>query len=451
MNALPTPESASPYEPGSGAMPTEESARLRDDIRARWLVRVRWGGVAAQATIVALALTLAGAVLPLVTLAGAWALMAVTNVWLWWRLRSARHVSVNARGLLLVLDMVITTVMLYLSGGPSNPFTVFYLVLITVAAVTLGSRWTWLLAALAISSYAGLFLAYVPLPAELHDHDGSNFSKHLRVMWLALTLAGVLTTYFVTRLSRTIEQRDREIELVRERAARHERVAALTTLAAGAAHELGTPLATAMVAVGELERAMSRISGAEFAGIAADVHLIRSELDRCRQILDGMAGQAGETIGERPAAVSAHDLIAEAVSGLQPNESQRVDVECESPSPLLIAPRQALRAAVVNLVRNALQACESPSRVSVRVTTQAQALRVSVCDSGTGMSPEVLARAGDPYFSTRPPGQGRGLGLFLARSLAERLGGRLLLDSVAGRGTTASLELPLSAQTGASR
>jgi two-component system sensor histidine kinase RegB len=436
---------------GAGLMPPHASAQVRDEIRARWLVRVRWGSIAAQSGIVAIAATLAGVALPIGTLVSLSMLMASTNAWLAWRLRSARHVGVNTCGAMLVLDLVLTTVMLYLTGGSANPFTVFYLVLITVAAVTLGSRWTWVLAALAISSYAGLFLVRGPLPSELHDHTGLNFSQHLRVMWVALTMAAVLTTYFVTRLSRTIEQREREIGLVRERAARYERVAALTTLAADAVHQLATPLTTAMVAAGEVDRALSKAPVPYVPAIADDVRLIRAELQRCRAILDNMVGQAGGTIGEGLATVSMTEIISDSLSALSQDEARRVDVVVDAPSPVVVVPRQALQGALVNLSRNALQAADPPSRVDVRVTSGDGAIRVSVRDFGCGMGPDVISRAGDPYFSTRPPGEGRGLGLFLTRSLAERLGGRLVLDSAVGRGTTATLEFPAPPPPGASR
>ncbi len=422
------------------AVGARQPAAARAEVRAGWLVRARWGAVAAQGIVIAAAL-LSRLATPIPLALALTAMTVASNAWLAWRLRTRGADSAAWYAGALLLDTTQLTVWLYLTGGPSNPFSVFYLVLITVAAVTVGSRWTWLLALAAVSCYATLFLLHTPLPADMHDHAGQMFSEHLRAMWVALTVAAGLTTYFVTRLSTTIEQRDREIDAVREHSARHERLAALTTLAAGAAHELGTPLATAMVAAGELERALGKLASPEIAAIADDARLIRAELDRSRRILDDMAAQAGDTIGERPVATTAEAIAGDAVSALRADEAARVDVVREGPIPALVAPRRALGGALVNLLRNALQAANPPSRVVLRIAADT-AVRLSVLDQGCGMSPEVLARAGEPFFSTRATGQGRGLGLFLARSIVERLGGRMVIESVEGQGTTVHLELP---------
>ncbi len=448
MNLPPMTVATSVDEATSTAIPMRSPTQVRDEVRARWLVRVRWGEVSTQALVIAVAASFGGAEFPIGTLLGLLAVLASTNVWLVWRLRSGDHIPQHTRGIALVVDTVLTTAMLYLTGGPSNPFSVFYLVLITMAAVTLGSRWTWLVAGLAVAGYAALFLGEVPMPADMHDHSGGTFSAHMRAMWIALTMAGVLTAYFVTRLARTIEQRDQDIELMRERAGRHERVAALTTLAAGAAHELATPLATVMVAAGSLHRALGKLPASEVAQFADDVQLIRSELERCRRILDGMAAEAGDTIGERLEAVVARDVVSQAISTLDADEASRVDLLCEGPSRLVVVPRKATCGALASLLRNALQAGAAPARVAVRMSADDRTLCVEVRDAGCGMPQDVLARAGDPFFTTRPPGRGRGLGLFLARSLAERLGGRLLLTSAEGHGTTASFELPLAPPIG---
>ena len=182
----------------------------------------------------------------------------------------------------LTLDTLLLTGLLQPSGGASNPFSVLYLVYIALAAVVLGARWTWFLAALSVVCYGVLVLGRA-CGSTHAAHGAADLGAHLQGMWVAFTVAAVLTAYFVVKLSTALERRDAEIAEMRERAARHERLAALTTLAAGAAHELGTPLATIAVAAGELERALRALPEAQARALLEDARLIRAELERCRR------------------------------------------------------------------------------------------------------------------------------------------------------------------------
>ena len=224
----------------------------RTDVSLPWLVRLRWGVLAAQAVTVATGAFLldSGPSLP-----RGLALLALTlasNVALAqpFLSRSARAAALC--GSALALDTVVLTLLLRDSGGPANPFSVLYLVGISLSAVVLGTRWTWLLTLLAVAGYGSLF--WTSAAADAHHHA---FASHLHGMWVAFVIAAVLTAYFVSQLASAVERRDREIAAVRERALRYERVASLSTLAADAAHELGTPLASIGVAARELERAWS--------------------------------------------------------------------------------------------------------------------------------------------------------------------------------------------------
>jgi two-component system sensor histidine kinase RegB len=429
------------------------SSSTRAHVSLRWLIAVRWGSAVGQTLVVLWARFALGLLLPLTPLFALSGLAALTNIvaarWL------ARRESAPPRvvGTLLVIDTVLLTAALALTGGPLNPFSFVYLVYITLAAVVLSAPWTWFLTALAACGYGLLFFGAQQTVPHAADHLPMNMSSHLQGMWWAFVLSASLTAYFVVKLSSALEHRDRELAGMREQAARHERFASLTTLAAGAAHELSTPLGTIAVVTREMERTLEQLPPHAAAAVdalgpdaharlLADAHLIRDELQRCRAILDRMAAQAGEPVGEMPSAVSVRDLVSEALRALPADDAARITVQASETIALVSVPGRGVVTALVCLLRNALDASGRGQPVTLAASADHDVVRLTVRDRGVGMTPDVLARAGEPFFSTKPAGAGMGLGVFLTRALAERLGGALLLESTPGAGTSAMLELP---------
>jgi two-component system sensor histidine kinase RegB len=408
----------------------------KSEISLDWLIRLRWGAVFGQTLTVAVARLLLGTELPLARLLILIAILAVSNA----LLAAFRSRLSSARGLCgaaLTLDTLLLSGLLHATGGPYNPFGVLYLVHITLAAVVLGARWTWFLAGLAVGCYGLLFFSHRPL--EHLSHGGPEMSLHLQGMWVAFSIAAILTASFVVKLSSAIERRDAAMAEMRERAARTERLASVTTLAAGAAHELGTPLATIAVAARELERLIRALPSAEAQLLIPDAGLIRSELDRCRAILDRLGTDSGQMPGEAPVELRVDDLVASVLGPLSAQQRSRLHVSVPADAAVVRLPRAALLQVAQNLLRNALDA--SKGSVSLSFELRASDLRLRVEDEGPGMSSEVLSRVGEPFFSTKQPGQGLGLGVFIARTLAEQMGGRLTLESSPAHGTTALVEI----------
>ena len=445
----------------------------RHGINLSWLLTLRWGALAGQLATILVVDRVMGIALPLAPLALLLAIGAASNVALGsWRRRA--DVQDGMLAAVMLLDIVLLTAVLYFTGGPFNPFSFLYLVNVALAAVILPPGWTWALAGMSLALFGGLFFAHVPLP--LADHGGHEamshdhpISMHIQGMWVAFGVAAAFIVYFIQRVRGALAARDAELGEARRAAARHEKLASLATLAAGAAHELATPLSTIAVVAKELERALgakgaadrakgaadrprgapdsSDSAGADDAesSTVADARLIREQVERCRAILVQMAADAGESAGEAPVTLPLATLLANAAADLVGKARLTVAIAPELAATAVVhVPPRALAQALRGVLKNALEAATS-DEVDVRLASQTGAWQLTVRDRGPGMASEVLAHAGEPFFTTKDGDgltRGMGLGLFLARVVLERVGGGLTLDSAPGRGTTATIVLP---------
>lgn len=425
--------SSLPRMPGLAALSRVDAAPL---ITLSWLVRLRWAAVTGQLLTIGVVHFGLGLALPLAKLVGIVGLTAASNALLVRRLRAPEAPSTLLVAGVIVADTLLLTGLLALTGGPANPFVVLYLLHVTLAVVTLGTGWGFALVALSAACFAVLFAAGAPL----QNASGLDVrSLHLGGSLLAFLVAAVFIAYFLGRISAELRRRDRQLADVQQQVARDEKLASLTTLAAGAAHELGTPLGTIAVVSREVERAAKRLGD---SGVEEDAQLIRREVERCRGILVQMSAKAGESAGEVPGPVDVSSLVTNVRTALPAARLARLEIERDPALSQVIAPRQALTHVLVSLVRNAFDASPDAARVTLSIARAPGVVRFSVRDRGHGMAPDVLSRAGEPFFTTKPTGSGTGLGLFLARAFAERLGGRLELRSMPDAGTTATVELP---------
>lgn len=407
-----------------------------------WLARLRWARGGVDAAIVLVALALPALDFPLNHLAPLLAATGALNIAVAVRLSRRREPHALLSTLDLLLQPVLLTELLELTGGPFNPFAVVYVVPIALAALTLGNARGVAVALASVGGYT--LLAYWHLTEQVPGHHRLNdFPTHLFTLWLSVALIAELAAFFLVQASNALARREEQLAVMRQQATRAERLMSLTTLAAGAAHELSTPLGTIALAARELEHAAT--ARGTVPDLADDARLIRTEVDRCRAILDQMSGRAGGSAVDEPEPVTIDAVMADVLGRLAPDAASRVRLDIPAALPPLVLPRSGLTQAVLSLVTNALDASSArpDAAVVVRVSAAGDEVVISVVDQGPGMSADLLSRAGEPFFTTKDAGRGLGLGLFLARVFAERLGGRLLLES--DQGTTATLVVPTRA------
>jgi two-component system sensor histidine kinase RegB len=438
-----------PQSTDIGSSPLDALAfRPQSDVEAQrinlaWLVRLRWGAVIGQLATILLVSWGLRFKLPLGTLFLLLGVEVASNIGCTLWARQKRVVQAWALGVVIALDVLLLTAILHLTGGPYNPFSFLYLVHIALAAVVLPASYTWSLVGLSLACFGLLFAlpSWLPEQMQMHMNHADQMRMHMQGMWIAFGVAAVFITYFVTRVRQSLAERESELMRARTLASQSEKLASLATLATGAAHELSTPLSTIAVVAKELARAMQE---SDQTAARDDAHLIRREVDRCREILQRMAADAGQPMDSDSEPLRVRELLARVMDGLGQNLPVKLELDDATAEGVLHAPPQATAQALRAVLKNALQASANSAPVRVSARTQHGRCVLEVRDFGSGMSAEILSRAGEPFFTTKGPGDGMGLGLFLARAVIERAGGRVTLASAPGSGTTAELVLPFA-------
>ncbi|HXJ86128.1 MAG TPA: ATP-binding protein [Candidatus Binatia bacterium] len=427
-----------------GSLSSRSSGELPWDIVLPWVVRLRFTISVAQVLIALAVQFLLQIDLPLGWIFVIAALTTASNIALRsrvsrppekWELHPSKLIA-----LLFFSDTVALTILLMLTGGATNPFTVLYLVYMTLSAAILKPTQTWAIGAFSTLCFGILFFFYRPISQLEMAHHGSGANLHLIGMWIGFLITVFLVATFAGAMSNLLRIWQASLIEMQKNLAKKDRLASLATLAAGAAHELNTPLGTIALLSKELEhQAENSASHAEFAD---DCRVIRHEVDRCRQILLKLTGPGSETgVRERTTLSGLISDIRGFSEGLDhPLEIavlQSVDLRSTT-----IA-REPILQSVTALLKNAADA--SPGNLPIHLSIRVAGDRLQFCieDHGTGMTEETLRRIGEPFFTTKEPGKGMGLGTFLAIAFAEQLGGRLTYTSDLGKGTRAVFEIPV--------
>ena len=327
----------------------------------------------------------------------------------------------------ILVDLGLLTVMLALAGGPDNPFHDAYFLPVAAAAMMLPARQTWTVVAASLGCYTAVHFVYLPLPG----HPGNIVRLAEAGEWVTHGLLIAAAAFFLLRITQNLRSRERQLSQAREAAARAEYAIAVGTLAAGAAHELGTPLMTIAAVAEDLQAdyGMQADLRSRLALLSAGIAECRATLDVLRQSGGGWAG-AGAPMPLRALV----DQIATRFRRMRPGAALEVQVAPASPEPT-IAADLALQQAVINLLVEAAEA--SPGHVVLEVESTADELSIRVLDRRRGAAPQVTRPAGLDGADVRP----LGLGLTLTQMTAQRLGGSFDIRQDARTGGTVTTQI----------
>ena len=436
------------------------NSKERNFLNASWLINLRWVAVIGQVATITGALVLFEAKIPAV-----WALIVVisltafSNVLLSYWFAKGRSLQLRTTtwnlllGLIMIMDMLSLTALLFATGGPNNPFALFIFVNISLSALVLNRNWAWginLLANICFLLITFFHLEVAQLDMGLYPlwEVGTPRLKHIALLVAFATCSSVIV-YFMTRLTAELRAQQLEVRNVQMKQANSEKIEALGTLAAGTAHELATPLSTIAIVAKDVEQAFE-LHPPDFPGaeeVIEDVHLIRSQLDRCRAIIDRMSSHAGEAVGETIRLCTMERLAEASLEGLMGQGRVHLEISTEDKKAQVAVPIDGLSQAIRGLVQNALDADASDRPVRVSIRRKDDHWQWEIIDRGPGMSPEVLQRVSEPFFTTKAPGKGMGLGVFLAKNVVRRLGGTVRyatrgVNGSADTGTTVTITMP---------
>jgi len=376
--------------------------------------------------------------IPLLPLLLGIGVLAVFSVFAAWRLAQPWPLREWEAVGHIAFDTLVLGYLLYFTGGASNPFITLLLVPIALTAAALPARSVLAVAALAGVAYVILLYSHVPLPMPAHGSSPGRFSLHVAGMGVNFVIMALLLSFFISRLARVLRVQQLEVQRVRERALRDEGILAIATQAAGAAHELNTPLSTMRTLLPELRR-----EHADNPPLAEDLALLEGQVDRCRSILREMIAFGKAQLSQEPERISVAKFIhgcLERFQLLRPEAELALSLDDALASMVLRTP-PGLRHALINLLNNAADAsaARQSNAVALRISRDDRWLQLCVTDHGPGFdATSELTLIGYSRKQT-----GLGIGLALAEATAERLSGELVARNVE-HGAEVCLRLPLA-------
>ncbi|MFQ5644879.1 MAG: ATP-binding protein [Thiogranum sp.] len=359
--------------------------------------------------------------------------LVLVNLWTWHRIHSGAFIRDREFFIQLAIDVIALTGVLYFTGGATNPFAWFFLIPLIISATVLSARATWSMALLTTGCYTLLMFFFVPLAGSDHMQHSANFAQHVFGMWFGFVLSAALIAWFVVGMANTLRERDHLLAEAREQALRDKQLVALAT---GAAHELGTPLATMAVVTSELERADAP------ADMKHKLGILRDQVKRCKQALSVISASAGQTRAESGSLIQVRSFIetvAREWTGQRFDTALNIRIEAGTEQARIVD-EYTLHQSLFNLLNNAADA--STEALLLTAAWDRQHLQIDILDRGPGLHPHT-ANTIDQHKTSHKE-FGMGLGLFLTHATIQRLGGTIELFDREGGGTCTRVQLPLA-------
>jgi two-component system sensor histidine kinase RegB len=403
------------------------------------LIQLRWLAVVGQITTIAVVTLGFDIKLPLAGMLDVLACLIAFNIASQLRWQERQVVTNGELLLALLVDVGSLTGQLYLSGGTSNPFISLYLLQVILSAVLLEGWATWAIVGVTAACVAGLALFAKPLVLPAGHEDGL-LSVYLEGLLLSFILNASLLVFFITRIMSNLRTSASKLSDMRQRAAEEEHIVRMGLLASGAAHELGTPLATLAVILGDWKRMPEFSKNGE---LLEEISEMQTQIKRCKSIVSGILLSAGEARGESSVRTTIYTFLDELVEEWRhsrPVASFEFENRIDGDLPVVFD--SALKQTICNVLDNALEA--SPEWLRLEALREEESLVLEVTDAGPGFPEAMLNQFGKPYQSSkgRPGG---GLGLFLVVNVARTLGGKVAAHNRPEGGAAVRITLPLSA------
>ncbi|WP_421832260.1 ATP-binding protein [Limnobacter sp.] len=403
------------------------------------LIHLRWLAVGGQIATILVATWGFGIQLPMFNMLAVMVCLIAFNIGSHLRWHEERVVSNRELFLAMLVDIASLTAQLYFTGGINNPFVFLFLLQVILSAVLLRAESTWLVVAITTLCLAFLSIFNKPLvwplnsPYKLADLYATG-------LVICFVLNAALLVIFITRIGRNLRAGDAALASLRQRAAEEDHIVRMGLLASGAAHELGTPLATMSVVLGDWKR-MPQFSNDP--AILEEIEEIEGQLLRCKSIVSGILLSAGETRGESSSKTSLNEFFESLVEEWESSRpAQHFEYNNTIEEEFTVAFDSTVKQMLFNVLDNALEV--SPNWLRFEVSKVRDQLFLTVTDQGPGFRADILEQVGTPYNSSkgRPGG---GLGLFLVMNVARTLGGTLTVNNRKEGGAEVVIALPLNA------